>query len=114
MDIRDLSFEPESFDIALDKGATYSTGQYIPSLMCTPGTMDAMMTAKGSVWDPPAQVVEDCTREIDEVIRSDHFSLCLLVDCERLILTTSSGFSGNQLARSYTSPSGSLTSADDS
>lgn len=37
--------------------------------------MDAMMTAKGSVWDPPAQVVEDCTREIDEVIRSDQ---CLL------------------------------------
>lgn len=31
--------------------------------------MDAMMTAKGSVWDPPDQVVEDCTREIDEVVR---------------------------------------------
>lgn len=52
MDIRSLSFPDSSFDVALDKG-----------------TMDAMMTAKGSVWDPPAQVVEDCTREIDEVVR---------------------------------------------
>jgi len=52
MDIRDIKFDHSTFDVALDKG-----------------TMDAMMTAKGSVWDPPAQVVEDCTREIDEVIR---------------------------------------------
>lgn len=52
MDIRDLKFDARSFDIALDKG-----------------TMDAMMTAKGSVWDPPPQVVEDCTKEIDEVVR---------------------------------------------
>jgi len=33
------------------------------------GTMDSMITAKGSVWDPPAQVIQDCTREIDEVVR---------------------------------------------
>jgi len=52
MDIRDLRFENELFDVASDKG-----------------TMDAMTTAKGSVWDPPPQVVEDCTREVDEVIR---------------------------------------------
>ncbi|KAF8310068.1 S-adenosyl-L-methionine-dependent methyltransferase [Clavulina sp. PMI_390] len=52
MDIRDLNFDDSTFDVALDKG-----------------TMDAMMTAKGSVWNPPAQVVEDCTKEIDEVIR---------------------------------------------
>lgn len=70
MDIRDLDFEAESFDIALDKGSIGSVWRSIPSLICTVGTMDAMMTAKGSVWDPPAQVVEDCTREIDEVIRS--------------------------------------------
>ncbi|EIM86845.1 S-adenosyl-L-methionine-dependent methyltransferase [Stereum hirsutum FP-91666 SS1] len=52
MDIRDLKFENNSFDIAIDKG-----------------TMDAMMTAKGDVWDPPQQVIDDCTKEVDEVIR---------------------------------------------
>ena len=31
--------------------------------------MDSMMTAKGSVWDPPPQVIADCTKEIDEVTR---------------------------------------------
>lgn len=33
MDVRDLAFENETFDVAIDKG-----------------TMDAMMTAKGDVW----------------------------------------------------------------
>ena len=33
MDVRDLKFDPASFDVAIDKG-----------------TMDAMMTAKGDVW----------------------------------------------------------------
>lgn len=33
--------------------------------------MDAMMTEKGSVWNPPPKVIEDCTREIDEVTRLD-------------------------------------------
>ena len=33
MDIRDLKFDSESFDVAIDKG-----------------TMDAMMTAKADVW----------------------------------------------------------------
>jgi len=52
MDVRDLQFDNESFDIAIDKG-----------------TMDAMMTTKGDVWDPPKQVVDDCTKEVDEAIR---------------------------------------------
>ncbi|KXN90687.1 Methyltransferase-like protein 13 [Leucoagaricus sp. SymC.cos] len=52
MDIRDLKFADESFDAAIDKG-----------------TMDAMMTAKGDVWDPPEQVVHDCNKEIDETLR---------------------------------------------
>ncbi|KAI0258932.1 S-adenosyl-L-methionine-dependent methyltransferase [Gloeopeniophorella convolvens] len=52
MDIRDLKFEDGSFDVAVDKG-----------------TMDAMMTAKGDVWDPPKQVIDDCTKEVDEVLR---------------------------------------------
>ncbi|KAF8817463.1 S-adenosyl-L-methionine-dependent methyltransferase [Phlegmacium glaucopus] len=52
MDVRDLSFEADSFDVAIDKG-----------------TMDAMMTAKGDVWDPPQQVVDDCTKEVDETLR---------------------------------------------
>lgn len=33
------------------------------------GTMDAMMAVKGDVWNPAPQVVEDCTKEIDEAIR---------------------------------------------
>jgi EEF1A lysine methyltransferase 4 len=31
--------------------------------------MDAMMTSKGDVWDPPENVIEDCTREVTEVLR---------------------------------------------
>ncbi|KIO16936.1 hypothetical protein M407DRAFT_180073 [Tulasnella calospora MUT 4182] len=52
MDVRELTFENNSFDVAIDKG-----------------TMDAMMAVKGDVWNPPPQVVDDCTREIDEAIR---------------------------------------------
>ncbi|KAK0467185.1 S-adenosyl-L-methionine-dependent methyltransferase [Desarmillaria tabescens] len=52
MDVRELEFGDDHFDVAIDKG-----------------TMDAMMTAKGDVWDPPEQVVSDCTKEVDEVIR---------------------------------------------
>ncbi|KAI0047848.1 S-adenosyl-L-methionine-dependent methyltransferase [Auriscalpium vulgare] len=52
MDIRDLKFASDSFDVAIDKG-----------------TMDAMMTAKGDVWDPPQSVIDDCTKEVDEVLR---------------------------------------------
>ncbi|KAJ7717115.1 S-adenosyl-L-methionine-dependent methyltransferase [Mycena maculata] len=53
MDVRDLKFADQSFDVAIDKG-----------------TMDAMMTAKGDVWDPPQQVIDDCTAEVDQVIRT--------------------------------------------
>ncbi|KAL9715792.1 hypothetical protein Ac2012v2_000234 [Leucoagaricus gongylophorus] len=52
MDVRDLRFADGTFDVAVDKG-----------------TMDAMMTAKGSVWDPPGQVVRDCNKEVDETLR---------------------------------------------
>ncbi|KDQ61339.1 hypothetical protein JAAARDRAFT_54716 [Jaapia argillacea MUCL 33604] len=52
MDVRRIEFAADSFDVAIDKG-----------------TMDAMMTSKADVWDPPPQVVEDCTREVDEVHR---------------------------------------------
>ncbi|PAV19595.1 S-adenosyl-L-methionine-dependent methyltransferase [Pyrrhoderma noxium] len=52
MDIRDLKFDDNSFDVAIDKG-----------------TMDAMMTAKGDVWDPPEHVINDCNKEVDEVLR---------------------------------------------
>lgn len=70
MDVRDLKFDAESFDVAIDKG-----------------TMDAMMTAKADVWvrpryvphdpqnahqlhqDPPEEVIENCTREVNEVLR---------------------------------------------
>ncbi|PFH51871.1 hypothetical protein AMATHDRAFT_74735 [Amanita thiersii Skay4041] len=52
MDVRDLQFGDNTFDIAIDKG-----------------TMDAMMTTKGDVWDPPQQVIDDCTKEVDEALR---------------------------------------------
>ncbi|KAI0769193.1 S-adenosyl-L-methionine-dependent methyltransferase [Irpex lacteus] len=52
MDVRAMAFESESFNVAIDKG-----------------TMDAMMTAKADVWDPPEEVVQNCTREVDEVLR---------------------------------------------
>lgn len=52
MDVRDLKFGDGTFDVAIDKG-----------------TMDAMMTAKGDVWDPPEQVIRDCNKEVDETIR---------------------------------------------
>jgi hypothetical protein len=52
MDVRKLDFPDQSFDVAIDKG-----------------TMDAMMTSSGSVWDPPQQVIDDCTQEVDEVVR---------------------------------------------
>jgi hypothetical protein len=31
--------------------------------------MDAMMTSKGDVWDPPEQVLADCNAEVSEVLR---------------------------------------------
>ncbi|KAL1701949.1 S-adenosyl-L-methionine-dependent methyltransferase [Schizophyllum commune] len=52
MDIRDLQFPDTSFDIAIDKA-----------------TMDAMLTYKGDPWNPPENVVEDCMKEVDEVVR---------------------------------------------
>ncbi|CCM00248.1 uncharacterized protein FIBRA_02277 [Fibroporia radiculosa] len=52
MDIRSLTFDADTFDVAIDKG-----------------TMDAMMTANGDVWDPPSNIIENCNREVDEVIR---------------------------------------------
>ncbi|MBW0491624.1 hypothetical protein O181_031339, partial [Austropuccinia psidii MF-1] len=51
-DVRSLPFEDNSFDVAIDKG-----------------TMDALMCAKGDVWDPPSEVVENCKLEVDEVAR---------------------------------------------
>ncbi|KAF7977713.1 hypothetical protein HWV62_2986 [Athelia sp. TMB] len=52
MDIRKLTFEDDSFDVALDKG-----------------TMDALMTGKGDVWDPSEEVVNNVTREVSESLR---------------------------------------------
>ncbi|KAI0954545.1 hypothetical protein AcW1_006406 [Taiwanofungus camphoratus] len=67
MDIRDLTFDSETFDVAIDKG---KLPVYMVSISSRrTGTMDAMMTAKGDVWDPPEEVVQNCDREIDEVLR---------------------------------------------
>jgi hypothetical protein len=50
MDIRNLEFEDDSFDVAIDKGERLNLvcGRS-DSRICT-GTMDAMMTTKGDVW----------------------------------------------------------------
>ncbi|KAF9531682.1 S-adenosyl-L-methionine-dependent methyltransferase [Crepidotus variabilis] len=52
MDVRNLTFEEGTFDVAIDKG-----------------TMDAMMTAKVDVWDPPQEVVNNCNQEVAETLR---------------------------------------------
>ena len=52
MDIKDLKFDNESFDVAIDKG-----------------TMDALMCDKGDVWDPSEEVIKNCKEEVDEVVR---------------------------------------------
>ncbi|KAL5633345.1 hypothetical protein ACGC1H_003741 [Rhizoctonia solani] len=46
MDIRDLKFEAETFDILIDKG-----------------TMDAMLTGASDVWNPSPEIVENCEAE---------------------------------------------------
>ncbi|OJA21546.1 hypothetical protein AZE42_03252 [Rhizopogon vesiculosus] len=52
-DVRTLDgLDSSSFDIAIDKG-----------------TMDAMMTSSPDVWDPPEQVIKDCTAEVSQVLR---------------------------------------------
>lgn len=53
MDIRDLKFDDDTFDVAIDKGPCSSTctfKDYAYHASYTLGTMDAMMTAKADVW----------------------------------------------------------------
>ncbi|CUA70651.1 hypothetical protein RSOLAG22IIIB_04245 [Rhizoctonia solani] len=52
MDIRDLKFEAETFDILIDKG-----------------TMDAMLTGTSDVWNPSREIVENCEAEVREAVR---------------------------------------------
>lgn len=69
MDVRTLSFDDATFDVAIDKGK----GALIVHLQDLKGrwtgTMDAMMTTKGDLWNPPAEVVENCNKEVDETLR---------------------------------------------
>ncbi|PVV02673.1 hypothetical protein BB560_002859 [Smittium megazygosporum] len=50
MDILDLKYDDESFDVIIDKG-----------------TMDALMCEKGDVWDPPESLVATVKKEVDGV-----------------------------------------------
>ncbi|KAI8647427.1 hypothetical protein BD408DRAFT_427814 [Parasitella parasitica] len=52
MDIRDLKFANESYDVVIDKG-----------------TMDALMCDRGDVWDPSEELINDVKGEVDEVER---------------------------------------------
>ncbi len=69
MDVRNLSFDDATFDVAIDKGCVVygSLQQFTKDIWA--GTMDAMMTAKGDVWNPPGEVVNNCNQEVDEVLR---------------------------------------------
>ncbi len=52
MDIRDLKFADNVFDVAIDKGMhteCWSTNA-LETNRRSSGTMDAMMTSKGDVW----------------------------------------------------------------
>jgi 2-polyprenyl-3-methyl-5-hydroxy-6-metoxy-1,4-benzoquinol methylase len=52
MDISELKFEDETFDVVLDKG-----------------TMDALMCERGDVWSPSEELCREVAREVDEVVR---------------------------------------------
>ncbi|RKP07374.1 hypothetical protein THASP1DRAFT_17163, partial [Thamnocephalis sphaerospora] len=52
MDIRDLKFDNNTFDVVLDKG-----------------TMDALMCERGDVWSPSEELCREVAREVDEVVR---------------------------------------------
>ncbi|KAG0222933.1 hypothetical protein BGW41_005788 [Actinomortierella wolfii] len=52
MDIRDLKFDNDSFDIVIDKG-----------------TMDALMCDRGDVWNPSEELIKTVAMEVDEVVR---------------------------------------------
>jgi ubiquinone/menaquinone biosynthesis C-methylase UbiE len=52
MDMKDLSFPSQSFDIVLDKGS-----------------LDAIWTDGSSVWQPSQAVLSDITITIDEIYR---------------------------------------------
>ncbi|KAJ1844394.1 hypothetical protein LPJ73_005186 [Coemansia sp. RSA 2703] len=52
MDVRELTLEDGSIDVAIDKG-----------------TLDALMCEKGDVWDPSPELCNNIAREIDEVNR---------------------------------------------
>jgi len=52
MDVRDLKFEDSTFDVVMDKG-----------------TMDAMLAVDGSLWDPPDEAIQNCTKEVSEALR---------------------------------------------
>ncbi|ODO07656.1 hypothetical protein L198_01237 [Cryptococcus wingfieldii CBS 7118] len=52
MDILNLQFADDEFDLVVDKG-----------------TMDAMLTTKGDPWNPSEKDVKTCTQEVTEAIR---------------------------------------------
>ncbi|CAG8796433.1 14507_t:CDS:2, partial [Racocetra persica] len=51
MDIRDLTFPEETFDVIIDKG-----------------TMDALMGDEGDVWDPKLEAIENVKKGVDQVV----------------------------------------------
>jgi len=52
MDIKDMAFDNNMFDVAIDKG-----------------TMDALLCEKGDVWDPEPELLAEIKKYVDEVYR---------------------------------------------
>ena len=98
MDTRDLTFDDGTFNVTIDQGKRLASQTVAPlgsPMHIRIGTIDAMMTARGDVWvlftvlqhhvrDPPSlptgpsatgHIIDDCTREVDEVLRFDHYHL---------------------------------------
>lgn len=70
MDVRTLQFEDASFDVAIDKGQEeFASLLLLDFGFPRSGTMDAMMTTKGDIWDPPEEVINNCNSEVDETVR---------------------------------------------
>lgn len=73
MDIRDLKFPDQSFDVVIDKGIgvikmIQLIGWGIKGYHLS-GTMDALMCDRGDVWDPSPELIADVKGEVDEVER---------------------------------------------
>ena len=123
MDVRNLSFQAESFDVTIDKGAPYhnpmlnifvtfgrnngchddSKGRCLGKSKIFLWIISAYI---GATQDPPQQVVDDCTKEVDEALRSAQEPIATFLTLSNILTLESS----EKAAFSSTWPLDSLTS----